>query len=310
MEDTTGVLTVITPTVDYAIIEDEDGDEVEGVQLDPGDSLTIYCAGYNNTAGLIGNLDVIWDSENSSVADVTSPGSESALSASDDEPGQTLITATYQGSPIAYANVIVVDDVAPFADAGEDQTVNVGETVYFDGSGSSDNMEIVTYIWSFEEDGELVTLTGENTQYEFTKSGSYPITLTVTDSGGNTDSDTLTVIVETTDEPEEDGMGWLWILIVIIAVIVILLLLFLMTKKKKKEEAIPPPVQTPVAPSTPAQLPPPPPSAQSTTITQEQSAPVTVSCPSCKNNFTVQPVGTGLMSVTCPHCGVSGQMQF
>jgi PKD repeat protein len=280
------------------------------MQFDPGDSITIYCAGYNNTAGPIGNLDVIWNSENSSVADVTSPGSESTLTASDDEPGQSLITATYQGSPIAHANVIVVDDIDPIADAGDDQTVNLGDTVYLDASGSSDNVEIVEYTWTFEEDGDLQTLTGKNTQYEFTKSGTYTITLTVADSAGNTDSDTITVIVETTEKTEEEGMGWFWILIVIIAIIVVLLLIFLLTKKKKKEEAVPPPAQAPGALTAPRVLPPPPPSAQQTSMIQEQRPPVTVSCPSCKNSFTVNPVGSGLMTVTCPHCGVSGQMQF
>ncbi|UCE39151.1 MAG: PQQ-binding-like beta-propeller repeat protein [Thermoplasmata archaeon] len=303
LEDTTGVLTVLAPKVDYAIIEDENGNDVEGTELDPFDSITIYCAGYNSTAGFIGNLEVIWESGNSSVADVTSPGSESTLTASENEPGQTLITATFQGSPIAFANIFVVDDIAPIADAGEDQIVNPGETVLLDASGSSDNIKIVSYTWSFEENGEPVTLSGKNTQYEFTKAGTYTITLTVTDSGGNIDTDEIIITVKEKIQTEET-MWWLWILIVIIVIIVVLLLLFIMTKKKKKEEVLLP-AQVP-GPATMT----PPTSAQTTSIAQKQLASVTVGCPSCKNNFKVQPAGTGLMTVTCPQCGASGQIRF
>lgn len=90
--------------------------------------------------------------------------------------------------------VTVRDAVPPSADAGPDQSVSVGDTVTFDGSGSSDETSIASYTWTFT-DGGTVTLTGVAPTYVFDTPGTYTVTLTVTDGGGNTDSDTMTVTV-------------------------------------------------------------------------------------------------------------------
>ncbi|MFW6375638.1 MAG: PKD domain-containing protein [Thermoplasmatota archaeon] len=88
--------------------------------------------------------------------------------------------------------VIVSDTTDPTADAGTDRTVKVDDQIEFDGSGSTDNVEIVSYQWNF--DGESVK--GEEVEHEFDEIGIYEATLTVTDEAGNTDSDSVIITVE------------------------------------------------------------------------------------------------------------------
>ena len=98
----------------------------------------------------------------------------------------------------------------PVADAGSDQIFFVNQTVYFDGSGSSDSDgEIVSYAWSF---GDGANASGINVSHRYTAEGEYAVTLTVTDNEGAAASDTssTTIVFPTPADieslpPEEAG---------------------------------------------------------------------------------------------------------
>jgi PKD repeat protein len=94
------------------------------------------------------------------------------------------------------AYVPQVDTTPPVADAGQDQTVDNDTVVYFDGSGSTDGIGIMSYSWDFDaRDGILPDATGVTASHIYTEPGSYIVTLTVTDTSGNTDNDTCMVTV-------------------------------------------------------------------------------------------------------------------
>jgi PKD repeat protein/ABC-type oligopeptide transport system substrate-binding subunit len=124
-----------------------------------------------------------------------------------DNPGEfsVLLTVTdAEGNEASdTVTVFVADTVDPVAVADADETsVGTGDTVTFDGSGSSDNSgSIASYEWTFEEDGETVTLYGEMPTHEFLIPGTYVVTLEVSDSDGNTDTDTVTITVVDDDDP-------------------------------------------------------------------------------------------------------------
>jgi PKD repeat protein len=88
---------------------------------------------------------------------------------------------------------IFVNNLAPVADAGEDQIVYQGQVVTFDGGNSSDTPSdepYLTYVWYF---GDGFVGAGKVTTHTYTEPGVYTVTLIVTDNNGAISSDTLTV---------------------------------------------------------------------------------------------------------------------
>jgi hypothetical protein len=88
-------------------------------------------------------------------------------------------------------------DNPPVADAGENLNLidadNSGsETALLDGGGSTDDYGISNYVWSV---GSTQIGTGKTLEHVFDV-GSYDVTLTVTDTAGQTNSDMMAVIVE------------------------------------------------------------------------------------------------------------------
>ncbi len=80
----------------------------------------------------------------------------------------------------------------------DETTVEIGETVRFDASNSTDNMGIKSYSWELSNG---TTVYGETITHSYDSPGEYTVTLTVTDEAGNKDTDTLTVTVEDRTEP-------------------------------------------------------------------------------------------------------------
>jgi hypothetical protein len=88
----------------------------------------------------------------------------------------------------------IQDLIAPTVNAGLDQKVYYGTTVEFDGSGSTDNVDIANYTWTFT-DVSARTLYGISSIYIFDNVGIYDVTLTVRDTSGNTATDVMQVNV-------------------------------------------------------------------------------------------------------------------
>ena len=111
--------------------------------------------------------------------------------------------------------ITVIDSKRPVADAGSDQIIMEDTLVNFNGSASTDNVGIVSYVWIFT-DGELQTLYGEKTSYVFKNLGVYLVSLTVSDAEGHSSNDTITIIVTdntalSIDEDDDaDGMSDEW----------------------------------------------------------------------------------------------------
>lgn len=89
---------------------------------------------------------------------------------------------------------VAVDNVndPPAANAGADQTAYVGAAVSFDGSKSTDDRGIVSYVWNF---GDGAAASGVTVSHAYIAAGTYTVTLTVTDGGGLSASDTATVTI-------------------------------------------------------------------------------------------------------------------
>src|SRR6187431_1350613 len=108
-----------------------------------------------------------------------------------------------------FTDIAGQEEQYPTADAGPDQSVNIGEIVVLNATGSFDpNGKIVSYAWGIEDSDDeapAVSLNGQNTSIAtFTvpmivgnvSSNSYLFDLTVTDNSGFIGSDTTKVIVK------------------------------------------------------------------------------------------------------------------
>jgi PKD repeat protein len=95
------------------------------------------------------------------------------------------------GAPIGTLHVR--EDAAPTASAGDDRTTKIGRPLAFDASESVDDVGVVGYEWDF---GDGAVVEGVTASHAFERSGTYDVTLTVTDAAGNAATDTAVVTVE------------------------------------------------------------------------------------------------------------------
>lgn len=96
--------------------------------------------------------------------------------------------------------VTVVDDTAPVANAGPDQTVEVGEEVSFDASSSADEVGIVNYTWTIRNNvGVVGTVWGQLPKHTFTTAGTFNVTLDCSDAAGNHGTDVVKITVNVLD---------------------------------------------------------------------------------------------------------------
>ena len=123
--------------------------------------------------------------------------------------GQT-ISHTFDTDGAAWAYITVIDDegapdhaivdvnvnIRPVAEAGPSVYADPLETVYLDGTLSSDDDgSIVAWEWDFGDSSSTSSL--ESPTHAYTAGGLYTITLTVTDNEGLTDTDTTLATIYT-----------------------------------------------------------------------------------------------------------------
>jgi len=128
------------------------------------------------------------------------------------------------------------DDTAPNADAGEDQTVDLGEQVRLDGGGSSDDRVVAHWAWDIDEDGETECTT-EQTLFFATKPGRIEISLTVEDAWGNRGYDTISIEIRPDGSPTSyggDSVGGFVVLVSIVGGSVGLLIGALVAKYRRR----------------------------------------------------------------------------
>lgn len=122
-----------------------------------------------------------------------------------DTPGTYDVTLTVEDgadlSDSLTVSVTVLASEAPTASIALASSVPEDAAQLLDGSGSTDNVRIEAWTWSVGDDGFTAALSGETASYTWASVGTYSVTLTVTDTAGNTDASTVSVTVTDATAP-------------------------------------------------------------------------------------------------------------
>jgi len=98
--------------------------------------------------------------------------------------------------------IVTVSDLsAPLAEAGHDLEVDQHTEVELDGTGSTDDVGIVNWTWTFLIEGEPVELVGPKPTFSPDPAGWFVVTLEVRDAAGHAARDTVTVTVRDSTPP-------------------------------------------------------------------------------------------------------------
>jgi PKD repeat protein len=146
---------------------------------DPGDSIASF----------------EWDFNNDGATDAT--GVEVTWTWNDDYAGQVNLTVTdSHGKSSTDTTSVTILNAPPEVEAGNNQTVNEGDTVSFIGDFTDPGIgDTHTIEWNFGDGTPGSTGTLEPT-HVYADNGTYTVTLTVTDDDAASTSDTLNVTVE------------------------------------------------------------------------------------------------------------------
>jgi streptogramin lyase len=159
-------------------------------------------SGYGTTAVTVGSDGNIWFAEpfNDKIGNITTSGimteysmpvgsAPSQVAASPDGS----IWISFSGSQ-KIARIFV--EQLPVAEAGIDQSVYAGQTISLSASASSDPAGgALTYAWDLNNDGQYEDASGVTITTSINQPGSYVFGLRVTNAGGLSNTDTVTVTV-------------------------------------------------------------------------------------------------------------------
>ena len=81
---------------------------------------------------------------------------------------------------------------APIPRGGGDRTADEGQSLFFDGSASSDNVAVTSYLWDF---GDGSNATSATATHVYARTGTYTAKLTVRDAAGNPATTQFTVTI-------------------------------------------------------------------------------------------------------------------
>jgi len=95
----------------------------------------------------------------------------------------------------------VIDTEPPVASAGGDVNVLMGTQVVFSSTGSTDNVGITEFTWTFFYSIKTYSLAGRSAKWQFDVPGEYHVTLMVIDDAGNFDTDNMMVTVRDSEPP-------------------------------------------------------------------------------------------------------------
>lgn len=152
-----------------------------------------------------GPLTYSWDfgdGNSTSGTDLTEVSHAYAANPTLGSPTPYTVTLTVSDSTGSanFSSEILINDMPPEVNAGEPQVVHAGDVVNFD--GAAQDSHIATIEWDFDYDGSTFNADASgnlSVSHQYTEPGNYLAALRVTDTGGNSSIDEITVLVKNSD---------------------------------------------------------------------------------------------------------------
>ena len=148
-----------------------------------------------------------WDFDGNGSVDAVSSTSQVLERYEQNGTYDATVTVVDDGGNTDNASVTITitdpDDQPPTASLNASPSnVEAGNEVTFDASNSSDNGDVSEYRWDFDGDGSVDnTTSASTTTHTYSQTGTHNATVTVVDTGGNSDTANATVTVSDTTSP-------------------------------------------------------------------------------------------------------------
>ena len=197
------------PTPDYIKITDShNGTEVTTAKLPGGGSVTAYASSYNNTAGYVGLVECDWmEVDESDGSWSPTKGTHSTFTARKASGTYTLkaenVTLGVKDTFVVHINF---PPTASFTYSPAFPTT--ADAIQFNDTSTDSEGNITSWYWEF---GDGNHSTSQNPTYKYPESGTYWVTLTVTDSDGTSNSTSRKLVFSLTDDFNDGNAdGWVY----------------------------------------------------------------------------------------------------
>jgi|GEM_PF-4661184 len=162
--------------------------------MNEGGSVTLSASGSSDIDGTITSY--AWDFDGDGQYDDASGASVNFATTQSGSPVIGLRVTDNRGATATTTTTVAVNNVAPTASAGVDQSASKGTVVSLSAASSSDpGNDIVSYAWDLNGNGQYTDASGVNATFSSAVAGVFTVSVKVTDADGAVSFDSATITV-------------------------------------------------------------------------------------------------------------------
>jgi hypothetical protein len=196
VEDNAGLTTTVSDTIDYCPDTTPPTGTISINEESTYTNSTTVTLTLTYDDDMSGVNQVRYSNDNSTWSNWESPIATKEWTLLSDDGNKTVYFQIEDnvGLTTTLSSSIILDTTPPNANAGNDQSITLGNSALFDGNASSDATGIISYVWDYGDgspQGSGIFMT-----HEYKAAGYYTAKLTVTDAVGNNATAVVNIYVQ------------------------------------------------------------------------------------------------------------------